>query len=119
VGFATVRNHLAPKQLIERIGSDRFVYHAFTEFYLEGKWVKSTPAFNAELCRKHYVPPLEFDGRHDSIFHAYSTEEKRFMEYLEYHGSYADIPVDQIVAAWKAAYGEERVQKWIEALENS
>ena len=44
VGFATVRNHLATKQLIEFLGSDLFVYHGFTEFYLEGKWVKATPA---------------------------------------------------------------------------
>ena len=69
VGFATVRNHLATKQLLEFLGSDLFVYHGFTEFYLEGKWVKATPAFNIELCRKHKVIPLEFNGREDSIFH--------------------------------------------------
>ncbi|OQX24070.1 MAG: transglutaminase, partial [Desulfobacteraceae bacterium IS3] len=38
VGFATVRNHIATKQLIEFMGSDLFVYHGFTEFYLNGKW---------------------------------------------------------------------------------
>ncbi len=32
VGFATVRNHLATKQLLERQGSDLFVYHGYTEF---------------------------------------------------------------------------------------
>ena len=50
VGFATVRNHLATKQLIEFLGSDLFVYHGYTDFFLEGKWVKATPAFNKELC---------------------------------------------------------------------
>ncbi len=34
------------------------------------------------------------------------------MEYLEYHGTYADIPVSTIVAAWENAYGRERVQSW-------
>jgi len=65
VGFATVRNHLATKKLLEYIGSDLFVYHAFTEFYLLGRWVKATPTFNVELCRKHNVVPLEFNGRED------------------------------------------------------
>jgi len=119
IGFATVLNHLATKQLIEYLGSDLFVYHGFTEFYLEDKWVKATPAFNVELCRRHKVAPLEFNGREDSIFHSYNMEKKQFMEYVEFHGSYSDIPVDIIEAAWEKAYGRERVMKWIEEYEES
>jgi transglutaminase-like putative cysteine protease len=117
VGFATVRNHLATPKLIEFLGSDLFVYHGFTEFYLDGKWVKATPAFNVELCNKHNVIPLEFNGREDSIFQAYNMGKKAFMEYLEFHGIYADIPVDVILSAWGKAYGKERVRKWIDDLE--
>ncbi len=119
VGFATVRNHLATRQLIEFMGSDLFVYHGFTEFWLEGRWVKATPAFNADLCTLHKVAPLEFNGREDSVFHEYNTERQKFMEYVADHGTYADIPVDTIVAEWKAAYGEERVRQWISAFEAS
>ncbi len=35
VGFVTVRNHLATRQLLEFLGSDLFVYHGFVEFYLD------------------------------------------------------------------------------------
>jgi len=117
VGFAHVRNHLATKQLIEYMGSDIFAFHGFTEFYLEGKWVKATPAFNIELCQRHNVPPLEFDGREDSIFHPYSNDNKKFMEYVEDLGTYDDIPVDIIVAGWEEAYGKDRVKTWIDAFE--
>ena len=117
VGFATVRNHLATQKLIDFLGSDLFVYHGYTEFYLSGKWVKATPAFNIELCRKHNVKPLDFNGLEDAIFHEYDEGAKQFMEYLEYHGTYADIPVDIILSAWKKTYGKERVEKWIEDLE--
>ena len=89
------------------------------EFYLEGVWVKATPAFNSEVCRRHGVSILEFNGREDSIFHPYSLEGKKFMEYLEYHGTYADIPVEEIVAETEKAYGRDRVRKWINALEKS
>jgi len=119
VGFADVRNHLATKQLIDFLGSDIFVYHGYTEFFLEDKWVRATPAFNIELCKRHKVTPLEFNGREDSLFHAYNEEKKQFMEYLTYHDSYADIPVDTIVEAWKAAYGEDRVKKWMAYHEKS
>jgi len=117
VGFATVRNHLATPKLIEFLGSDLFVYHGFAEFYLAGKWVKATPTFNADLCKKHRVIPLEFNGREDSIFQTYNMEKKEFMEYLDFHGTYADIPVDVILAAWEKAYGRDRVRKWIDDLE--
>jgi transglutaminase-like putative cysteine protease len=119
LGFATVRNHLATRQLIEFLGSDLFVYHGFTEFCLDDRWVKATPAFNIELCKRHKVIPLEFNGREDSIFQPYSLEKKQFMEYLEDHGTYADIPLDDLLSAWKMTYGKERVRKWIEAFEKS
>jgi len=119
VGFATVRNHLATRQLIDFLGTDLFVYHGFTEFYLDGRWVKATPAFNVELCKRHKVVPLEFNGREDSIFQPFSLEKKQFMEYLDDHGTYADIPVDDLVTAWEMIYGKERVRKWIEAFEKS
>ena len=113
IGFADVRNHLTTKQLIEFMGSDIFVYHGFVELYLEGKWVKATPAFNSDLCRRHHVPPLEFNGREDSLFQAYNLQNQRFMEYVALRGVYADIPVDQIVSAWEEAYGRDRVRNWI------
>ena len=119
VGFADVRNHLATKQLLEFLGSDLFTYHGFTEFYLNGKWLKATPAFNIQLCKKHKVIPLEFDGREDSIFHPFNLEEKQFMEYVADHGTYADIPVEKIVAAWREVYGEDRVGQWIDGYEAS
>jgi transglutaminase-like putative cysteine protease len=119
VGFADVRNHLASAQLLDMMGTDLFVYHGFTEFHLDGKWVMATPAFNKELCLRHRVAPLEFNGREDSIFQPYNLEKKRFMEYVTYHGSFADIPVARIVEAWEEAYGVDKVTLWIEALKRS
>ena len=41
------------------------------------------------------------------------------MEYITDHGTAADIPVDQIVAAWKQTYGAGRVRQWIASFEKS
>ncbi len=119
VGFATVRNHLATKQLLEFLGSDRFVYHGYVDFFLNEQWVKATPAFNKELCERHNVAPLEFSGLEDSIFQPYNLENRLFMEYTDFLGTYADIPVEIIVAAWEKEYGRERVQGWIKGLEEA
>jgi len=119
VGLADVRNHLTTKQWIDFIGSDLFVCHGFVELYLEGKWVKATPAFNRELCEKHHVPPLEFNGREDSLFQPYNLQNQRFMQYVAFRGVYADIPVEEIVDAWKEAYGTDRINCWIKGFEEA
>ena len=104
VAFADVKNHLTTPALRARMGTDLFVYHGFTELLLEGKWVKATPAFNLALCQRFRVKPLEFDGREDSIFHAFDEEERRHMEYLRYRGSHADVPVAEIMQAFRDTY---------------
>jgi transglutaminase-like putative cysteine protease len=119
IGFANVRNHLATRQLLDYMGTDIFAYHGFTEFYLEGKWVRATPAFNKELCLRHNVAPLEFNGLEDSIFHAYNNENKLFMEYLEYLDTYSDVPVDVILAGFEKVYGKDHIRIRIEEFETA
>jgi transglutaminase-like putative cysteine protease len=104
VGFADVKNHLTTPALRERMGTDLFIYHGYTELLLEGRWVKATPAFNVELCRRFGVRPLEFDGREDSIFHPFDEQDRRHMEYLRDRGSHADVPVAEIMQAFREAY---------------
>jgi transglutaminase-like putative cysteine protease len=104
VGYADVRNHLSTQKLIDLIGGDLFIWHGFTELYVEGRWVKATPAFNLSLCKRFGVLPLEFDGRHDSLFHEYDQGGRRHMEYVRQRGHYPDVPYDTIIADFKKMY---------------
>jgi transglutaminase-like putative cysteine protease len=104
LGFADVRNHLATERLRRVMGTDIFYYHGYTEFYLEGNWVKATPAFNIELCRKFGVLPLEFDGRSDSLFHPLDAQNRRHMEYVNDRGHRADLPYEEIREAMLRYY---------------
>jgi len=103
LGFSIVRNHLSTQKFIDMLGSDKFVFHGYNEFWLEGKWVKCTPAFNKSLCDKFGVAPLEFDGIHDSVFHEYAGG-KKYMEYLHDYGQFDDLPFDLFVHELKAHY---------------
>lgn len=104
LGFADVRNHLTSPKLAALMGSDLFVYHGYTELHLDGRWVKSTPAFNLALCERFGVRPLEFDGRTDSIFHEFDEANRRHMEYVRVRGSYDDLPIEEILAAFDSEY---------------
>jgi len=104
LGYADVRNHLATEKLLEYIGTDVFYYHGYNELFIEGQWVKATVAFNRRLCEKAKLHPLDFDGRHDSLYHPFDLEGRKHMEYLNDRGTYADVPYDDIVTKFAKIY---------------
>lgn len=104
IGLADVRNHLATPRLLELLRSEVFAMHGYTELYLQGRWVKATPAFNLELCRAFKVAPLEFDGLGDSVFHPFNQQGQRYMEYLVDHGRFADVPQELFFSHLAAVY---------------
>lgn len=104
VGFADVRNHMTTKRLSEMMGTDVFYYHGYTDLWLDGKWVKATPAFNKELTEKFRLKSLEFDGREDSIYHPFDLQGHKHMEYLRYRGAFVDVPFVTIREAFRKLY---------------
>lgn len=104
LGYADVRNHLATPRLVEQMGTDLFVFHGYADLWLEGRWVKATPAFNLALCTKFGVLPLEFDGREDSVFHPFDARGQRHMEYVRDRGVYADVPYEEILSTFRTVY---------------
>jgi transglutaminase-like putative cysteine protease len=104
VGYADVRNHLTSRRLYELVKTDVFVWHSYADLYLDGRWVKATPAFDLALCERAGVKPLEFDGRSDSLFHPFDRAGRRHMEYLKDRGAFEDVPFDVIQVDFRRVY---------------
>ena len=104
VRLAKVINHIAVENLIEKLGTNELTPHGMVDVYLQGKWVKASPAFNKELCERCEVAPLEFDGQSDSVFQEYNREGKQFMEYIEDYGHFEDFPLDFVFNNLKEHY---------------
>jgi transglutaminase-like putative cysteine protease len=104
LGFADVRNHLATESMRRAMRTNLFVFHGYTELWLDGRWVKATPAFNRTLCQRFGVAPLEFNGRNDCLFQQADREGKRFLEYVHDRGVFADLPLEQLCTAFEAHY---------------
>jgi transglutaminase-like putative cysteine protease len=104
VGYADVRNHLSTERMRRQLQTDVFVWHGYTELWLDGRWVKSTPAFNVELCERFGLHPLDWDGRTDSLYHPYDRAGNRHMEYLAQRGSFDEVPLARIAADFAATY---------------
>lgn len=104
VGYADVRNHLSTERLRQAMQTDIFYFHGYTSLYLQGQWVKATPAFNIELCEKFGLRPLEFNGREDSLYHEFDLAGNRHMEYLHDRGEHLDLPYEEMMAVMRAHY---------------
>jgi len=109
LGFADVRNHLSTARMRAAMNSDVFYWHGYTSIWIEGHWVKATPAFNVELCQKFRLLPLEFDGSEDSIYHPFDVEGRRHMEYLAYRGEFADVPLEPMLRSFRELYPDSKL----------
>jgi transglutaminase-like putative cysteine protease len=104
LGFADVRNHLTTARMRALMKTDVFFWHGYTSIFLDGLWVKATPAFNIELCEKFRLHPLEFDGITDSIYHPFDLEGNMHMEYLRYRGEFVDVPLNDMMDTFRKEY---------------
>ena len=104
LGFADVRNHLSTERMRRNMETELFYWHGYTDIWLDGAWRKATPAFNLSLCEKFGLLPLDFDGEHDSIYHAFDQAGNRHMEYVAQRGTFDDLPLAQIMVDFRRHY---------------
>lgn len=103
LGYAIVTNHIGVDKLLQFLRREEIVFHGFVELFLEGKWVKCTPAFDQRICRVSGVTPLDWDGSSDSLFQEFD-HGKKFMEYKHFYGVFDDVPIDLMNAEMKKYY---------------
>ncbi len=104
IHLAKVKNHIGVERLVKVFGSNELTPHGMVDLFLDGKWLKVSPAFNKSLCEMCKVAPLGFDGENDSIFQEYNSEGSLFMEYLENYGHFEDVPLEFMIANSKEHY---------------
>jgi transglutaminase-like putative cysteine protease len=96
LGFARLRNIAMPDKLREWLGSDILPFHGFSELYIDGNWVRATPTLDLKTCERGRIKPVEFDGRHDAMFHPENLDGEPHMEYLEFYGGFPDLPLERL-----------------------
>ena len=98
-------NHKISQKIIDFMGHNVMYYHGYSEFYLDGKWVKLTPYFDPKTALKgKFLPMCEFDGESDAVFPEYDNNGNRFGEYVLDRGVHADLPLDDIAKVFEEKY---------------
>lgn len=102
--FAEIRIQETARSLAEKRGSNVFPCHGLTDVYVNNRWIKATPTYDREYCKKAGIAPVEFDGQNDALLPLSTLDGKPNVEYVRDHGFFADLPLDQIRKAsvsWK------------------
>lgn len=105
IGLSDVVNHFSSPKMQQAMGGRPvFMHHGWAALYLEGRWLKAVPAFNASLCAHMGVPPTAFDGTQDAVLQQFKADGAVHMEYLRDHGVWSDVPLRRIDADWAGYY---------------
>jgi transglutaminase-like putative cysteine protease len=122
LGFADIRNHLLSEKFREKMfGNNVLVYHGWAELFIEGKWVRATPAYDIEMCLENGFIPVDFDGVNDARLYSHIEDGRLHIEYIREHGHYSDLPWEEILNARDELLAELGVDvatfmaKWKEA----
>ncbi|MCC5923058.1 MAG: transglutaminase family protein [Crocinitomicaceae bacterium] len=103
LGFGIVVNHLGAEQLKTYLKREEIVFHGYAAVYLDGEWIKTTPAFDKIACRASKVSTLEWDGTKDAMLQAYEGDQQ-FMQYIHFYGEFADLPITLLRAEMQKYY---------------
>ncbi|UCC18659.1 MAG: transglutaminase domain-containing protein [Promethearchaeota archaeon] len=97
IHMVDIINHKISKRVVNLMGTNAFHCHAYSELYLNGKWIKATPVFDKETSIKGgFLPIIKFDGENDALFDTLDKDGNLFVEYIEDWGNYADVPIEKI-----------------------
>jgi len=94
--FAEIRAHLTSPEIVAQRGSNVFLYHGLTDLQINGRWVKATPTYDLEYCKKMGIAPICFDGEKDAMLPAFTEDGRPNVEYIEDLGFFADLPLEEI-----------------------
>lgn len=97
IHMVDIINHKISKKFKNFMGTDAFYCHAYSELYINDKWVKATPVFDDITSNKgKFYPIIRFDGEHDALFSEYDDDGNKFVEYIGDYGPFADCPIEKI-----------------------
>lgn len=99
-------NHRTPAWLVDAMGTNLFVFHTYSELWLDGRWVKATPAIDRGLADRHQWILVDFDGQKDALFNRTDRQGRLHIEYTADWGVFADFPFELFKARFEEAYGE-------------
>lgn len=115
--LVAIRNHLTPPEVMSLLGGNLFFPHGYSQILLDDRWINIAATYDQPLCERIGASVPAFDGYNDTLLPKTDRAGRRFIEYVDHYGTFADLPWDFIVEKmpdyydprWKDWFGDEPV----------
>lgn len=102
--LSDVRDQSLSLRMVEAMKTNILHHHGLNAFYLEGRWLKCDASLSPDVvARKNFIP-VEFNGNSDALHATKTRTGSLHAEYIKFYGIYADVPLEQMIQAYRQAY---------------
>lgn len=98
-----IDHSLSPK-IAKALGTKTMFHHGLNAFYLDGRWLKVDASLSPDVTKRKGYRTVDFDGTAEALLPATTLAGDPHATYARFHGTYADLPFDQMLTAFTAAY---------------
>lgn len=104
-----VDHSLSPK-IASALGTNVMFHHGLNAFHIDGRWLKADASLSPDLTSRKGYRLVDFDGTADAILPETTLAGAPHATYARFHGTYADLPFDQMLNAFIEAYRKANVR---------
>lgn len=103
-------DHSLSPRIVRALGTNVMFHHGLDGFHLDGRWLKADASLSPDVVTRKGYRRVDFDGTADALLPATTLAGTPHAEYREFHGTYADLPFEQMMNAFAVAYRHVDVQ---------
>ena len=104
IHFVDFVNHRLSPEIEELWKTKVMAGHCFSELFIDGKWVKATPALDVRTSNKHSFKLVEFNGKDDAMLHKTDINGNLHAEYINDHDAYSYFPFEVVMKIFRENY---------------
>lgn len=101
-----LKDHTLPTRIVKAMGTDVMFHHGLNAIYLDGRWLLADASLSADVVGRKRYRRVDFDGHGDALFPKTTLDGAAHAEVIRFHGMYADLPFEQMMQAFMAAYAQ-------------
>lgn len=104
-----VDHSLSPK-IASALGTNVMFHHGLNAFHVDGRWLKADASLSPDVTSRKGYRLVDFDGTADALLPATTLAGTPHATYARFHGTYADLPFEQMLTAFLEAYRHANVE---------
>jgi hypothetical protein len=101
-----LKDYTLPTRIIEAMGTDTMFHHGLNAVHLDGRWRLADASLSPDVVERKRYRRVDFNGEDDALFPKTTLDDVPHAEVIRFHGMYGELPFNQMMGAFVAAYAQ-------------